>query len=519
VATWCGRLLWILPMLVVGVAFLWAHANSAEGGEGPPPADVPAAVITATTAAPVTTAPTPAPAVPASVSPAPTAPPAPTPAPPAATPSVAIGLSPGSPGDSPFGSYTGRFAPLAQTLGIHDMRVFVRIDGTSDNDLQADENFVDEAISRGYDVLVQLADDCRNTCPPPSPDAYAAEVASVVSALPGVHEWSAWNEPNIGGPGGVSPELAATYYADAARVLQGAAGHSSDTLLAGEFASFNPTYVAAYLGDLAASGVTALPTVWSFHPYDDVVAHPDFTDAGSPATQTGNLTSTQTYAFAQFLNQHYAAAGQGNPTIWLTESGAWLDCPKGRPECAAGDPLSDGSPQANTIAQEQAAYEFLALANASPAQIARNYYYNWVGDGRGFDSGLLDAKGVPRPVACVLLRVAVTDCPGSTTAEHGNGAATVTPESATVPTLSTDAPVVGQPVSASAGTWTGTPTAYVYQWSDCTDGTCIPIAGATASAYTPSATDVGHGLSVRVIASGPWGAGSPADSAPTGVIG
>ena len=56
-----------------------------------------------------------------------------------------------------------------------------------------------------------------------------------------------------------------------------------------------------------------------------------------------------------------------------------------------------------------------------------------------------------------------------------------------------------QTLTASTGTWDGSPTSYGYQWQRCTP-TCADITGATGSTYTVTDTDVGNTLRVAVIA-------------------
>lgn len=79
--------------------------------------------------------------------------------------------------------------------------------------------------------------------------------------------------------------------------------------------------------------------------------------------------------------------------------------------------------------------------------------------------------------------------------------------------------VEGQTLTETHGTWTGSPTAYAYQWEDCdgSGGACSPIAGATAQTYTLTAADVGH--TIRVVESATNAGGtSAAPSAPTAVV-
>ena len=77
----------------------------------------------------------------------------------------------------------------------------------------------------------------------------------------------------------------------------------------------------------------------------------------------------------------------------------------------------------------------------------------------------------------------------------------------------------GQTLSASTGTWSGSPTSFAYRWRDCdTSGAgCVDIAGATGSSYLLQAADVGHTL--RVVVTATNGSGStPATSAQTGAV-
>jgi hypothetical protein len=79
--------------------------------------------------------------------------------------------------------------------------------------------------------------------------------------------------------------------------------------------------------------------------------------------------------------------------------------------------------------------------------------------------------------------------------------------------------VEGQTLSATTGTWSGSPTSYAYQWEDCsTSGeACANVSGATGSSYTLVSGDVGHTLRVAVTATNAGGS-MQASSAATGVV-
>ena len=78
----------------------------------------------------------------------------------------------------------------------------------------------------------------------------------------------------------------------------------------------------------------------------------------------------------------------------------------------------------------------------------------------------------------------------------------------------------GDPQTAAAGSWTGAPTAFTYQWQECdaSGSNCAPISGATSPSYTPAASDIGCTFTVTVTAGGAGGTGEPATSGPIGPI-
>src|SRR5205823_7944701 len=90
--------------------------------------------------------------------------------------------------------------------------------------------------------------------------------------------------------------------------------------------------------------------------------------------------------------------------------------------------------------------------------------------------------------------------------------------------VATGAPAIaGQPLdgataTADHGTWSGSPTAYAYQWRRCAGGgVCTDVAGATGATYTVGASDIGSTLQVAVAATGAGGS-TTAVSAPFGPV-
>ncbi|HEX4717467.1 MAG TPA: metallophosphoesterase [Thermoleophilaceae bacterium] len=89
------------------------------------------------------------------------------------------------------------------------------------------------------------------------------------------------------------------------------------------------------------------------------------------------------------------------------------------------------------------------------------------------------------------------------------------PANTAVPTISGTAQDGGT-LTATSGSWTGTPTiTYGYQWRRCdTSGAaCADITGATQAAYTAAPADVGRTLVMQVTSTGPGGSSTASSAA------
>jgi sugar lactone lactonase YvrE len=76
-------------------------------------------------------------------------------------------------------------------------------------------------------------------------------------------------------------------------------------------------------------------------------------------------------------------------------------------------------------------------------------------------------------------------------------------------------------MAVSNGSWSGAPSSYGYQWSDCNSVglECKAILGATNQNYTPSSSDVGHKLVAQVTATNGGGSAQAATTASPLVVG
>jgi endoglucanase len=68
----------------------------------------------------------------------------------------------------------------------------------------------------------------------------------------------------------------------------------------------------------------------------------------------------------------------------------------------------------------------------------------------------------------------------------------------------------GQTLTGTTGFWAGAPTSFAYQWKRCdaSGSNCVDIAGATSPSYTPTASDVGVKVRLRVAATNGAGTGT-----------
>ena len=105
-----------------------------------------------------------------------------------------------------------------------------------------------------------------------------------------------------------------------------------------------------------------------------------------------------------------------------------------------------------------------------------------------------------------------------TTAQTGVVSGGSAPTSTVAPTV-TGTDTQADVLTASEGTWSGSPDTYAYQFEDCNSSgaSCVAISGATNQSYTLASTDVGD--TIRVIVTASNGAGpTNATSAYTGVV-
>ena len=153
------------------------------------------------------------------------------------------------------------------------------------------------------------------------------------------------------------------------------------------------------------------------------------------------------------------------------------------------------------------------VGTAQPGQTLTASTGSWTGSPTSFayrwrdcDSGgsnCVDIAGATGPTYALkasdvasTLRVVVTatNAGGSTaaTSQQTGTVSGIPPSNTALPSIAGTAQQ-GQTLTASTGSWTGSPTSFAYRWRDCDSGgsNCVDITGATRSAYVLQASDVG----------------------------
>ncbi len=150
----------------------------------------------------------------------------------------------------------------------------------------------------------------------------------------------------------------------------------------------------------------------------------------------------------------------------------------------------------------------------SQTAAASPYIYN------GSTTGLLDSTTLANGTHVLGIRALASD-----NRTYGFLGATITVANGTNLPVNTTLPVIsgaaeqGATLSTSNGVWSGSPTAYAYQWRRCdtTGANCTAVAGATGSTYALTSADIGFTVRSSVTATNAAGS-STASSAPTAVV-
>ncbi len=291
----------------------------------------------------------------------------------------------------------------------------------------------------------------RVPCPPaPSPTSssfpgyYYHHVYALMKELikDGVRTFGAWNEPNLypRNPLYGAPERAALLWGEAEHAVERLDCARHCIVVAGEFYSFQRSYIGSYVNTILRDAKRGLPTrtkatFWGIHDYHDLL------DVEAEK-QSGQWVIGRTYRNSEANDyvKYIKSRRMGSTHVWLSEQGVWIEAPhgNGRTRLTGNDEL-----------QRLAAQDFLRLGDPS-MHVERIYYYEYKGPSKArkeelaahkpkeyeFDSALLAGEGYGsepqdwRPAYCVLV-LGEEGCP---------------------PAVATQAPVTGTTVSSASTT-------------------------------------------------------------------
>ena len=357
------------------------------------------------------------------------------------------------------------------------------------------DRVVQGASSRGMKVLGVILYTPSWARPPgtsgtyaPNPTQYAAFASTAAqhySAM-GVHAYEVWNEPNIPAfwtapnPSAYTAVLKAAYPA-----IKGADPQA--TVLTGGTAP------------AATNGTSYAPVDWLQAIYanggkgyfDAVATHPYcFGNNILPGDPLPSSPWYQIYGTNPSLRSVMLANGDGAKKIWGTEFGAPTNGPWNISESAQALMITTGYSLWSTYDWAGPLFTYEGRDLGTNTSDSENFF------------GLLHHDFSPKPAY-----------PAYQAAASG-----VAPANTAPPTISGTAQDA-QTLSASRGSWSGSPGGYAYQWRRCdTSGAgCTSISGATASSYRLVSGDVGATIRVIVTATNPAGSSS-ATSNQTAVV-
>jgi len=201
--------------------------------------------------------------------------------------------------------------------------------------------------------------------------------------------------------------------------------------------------------------------------------------------------------------------------VGVLSLGALQGCGSGN-QSSAPQPAAPVNTALPAISGALQAGDTLTASTGSWSGSPTSYSYQWNANGTAISGAVSSTYTLLSSEAGDSITVTVSAAnSGGSTAATSNAVGPVT----SVAPVNTVAPVIsgtaqtGGVLTASTGTWTGSPTSYSYQWN--ANGTAI--SGATSSIYTLISSEVGDSITVTVTATNPSGS-TAATSNPVGPV-
>jgi hypothetical protein len=239
-------------------------------------------------------------------------------------------------------------------------------------------------------------------------------------------------------------------------------------------------------------------------------------------TVTGDDLGHTLYAYVEATNS-YGTTAAVSTTITPT----------------VGAPINTDAPEVS--GDTGAAGNTLTVSNGSWTNSPGSYAYRWYScDANGANCALVSGatsstyQTTPGDTGKTLVaEVDASNGYGSTAAYSDPSGVIGSPYAVVAPTLSSTEEPLGAPIaelgdtlSVSQGTWSGSPTSFSYQWYRCDPSAptkadftnCNAIGGATSPSYTTTNADLGHTIYVDVAAANVTGT-TDAFASPRGSVG
>jgi hypothetical protein len=262
-------------------------------------------------------------------------------------------------------------SPLWQQLHTKIVRYIAPYDAAARRvDLARASTWIHAAEAQHQQILVAFYHSESTPTKLPSVRVYQRDVRRFIRLFPHVHEYQPWDEANRGSVRGrfssPSATTAARYYQALRRVCSGCTILGLD-LLDQDNPSSTLRYIAQFKHEIGRLR-TVMPRLWGLHNYSDV----------------NRLQSRRTRKIEKALGG----------SVWLTETGGIVKFGRAFPN-RKGSGLSRA---AKVLA-------FTLALISQERQIKHVYIYDWSGGTTaGFDAGLTDSRGLPRPAYRVLCR-------------------------------------------------------------------------------------------------------------------
>jgi hypothetical protein len=263
-------------------------------------------------------------------------------------------------------------APAYQALHLKRTRYFIPWNAVEHPaEVTAAATFVATAALHHVSVLMHISTDTytHGKAKLPSVAQYRKDVGALIAKLRplGVKEWGVWNEANhVSEPTHNHPRRAAQFFATMRSICQGCTIVALDVLDTHDSPGYTKRFYAALSpADRARANLVGI------HNYGDVNRH--------------RTAGTQGVIDAVHLQNRRAQ-------FWLTETGGLVN-------------LAPNFPCSTSRAAARTTYMF-TLARQFRRDVKRLYIYSWTGTdcANGFDAGLVDAAGKPRPAYAIVKR-------------------------------------------------------------------------------------------------------------------